>query len=413
MKRYLGVLSGLALLALGALYANSANLPLFSGPSCSEPSQLQSCLNQLIAQLNGGTYTQSLAEFNNPRNVVDNGAFDVQQRGTGARTCATTSTPTSAAYAADRWFCDVNVTSGAGQLTVITTTPSPPPGFAQSMKLVRNSGALLQPQCVWQVLPTARAVSLQGQQVVFSIYEQALAGLATDQGSTAQSFNMVVIAGTSADESPTTWTASPAITPAWTGLTTLVNTNFPTPTAPAWARYQTTAAVPINAKELAVGICFTPIGATSGATDGIAFVGAQLEQGSIASPFEFRAASLVLAEAQRFFLRYNEINTVAAVQFGGGTALGTTTTCSIAIPFPVTMYKAPTYTNALSATTFTVTSASQAATVLATPFSATLGANGVNNASINFTTTGMTAKDGCEITSTAAGGGVLDFVSDL
>lgn len=412
MKKILAGLTGLALLALAFIpSAKSTTIPLFSGPACSEASQLLSCLNQLITQLN--TSFANVPAWNNGRNVLDNGAVNVQQRGTGARTCATTSTPTSAAYSADRWFCDVNVTSGAGQLSVVTSTPSPPPGFAQSLKFVKNSGALAQPQCVWQVIPTQRSVSLQGQQVVFSVYEQALAGLAADQGSTTQSFNMIIISGTTADESPTTWTASPAITPAWTGLATLVNTNFPTPVAPVWARYSTTAAVGIGVKELAVGICWTPTTATGAATDGIAFVGAQLEQGSIATPFEFKAPSLELPEVQRFFLRYNEINTVAAVQFGGGTALGTTTTCSIAIPFPVTMYKAPTYTNALSATTFTITSASQAATALSTPFSATLGANGVNNASINFTTTGMTAKDGCEITSTAAGSGVLDFVSDL
>jgi hypothetical protein len=412
MKKFLGVLSGLALLALGSL-TYATNIPLQTNTSpCAEPGQMLACINGLISQQLNVLLANTPATAT-PRNLVDNGAFNVQQRGTGARTCATTSTPTSAAYGPDRWFCDVNVGSGAGQLTVITTTPAPPPGFAQSVKLVRNSGALAQPQYAWHVFPTAKAVSLQGQQVTCSVYEQALAGLAADQGSTAQSFNVVLISGTSADESPTTWTATPAITPAWTGLSTLINQNIVTPVAPVWARYSVTAAVPIGAKEFAIGIGFVPTTGGQSATDGIAFVGVQCEQGAFATPFEFKELGAEMVAAQRFFIRYNEIDTAGAIQFGGGLALGTTTTCSIVIPFPVTMYKAPTYANALSATTFTVTSSSQAATALGTPFSATLGANGVNNASVNFTTTGMTAKDACEITSTAAGAGVLDFVSDL
>jgi hypothetical protein len=82
------------------------------------------------------------------------------------------------------------------------------------------------------------------------------------------------------------------------------------------------------------------------------------------------------------------------------------------IPFPTTMFKAPTYTNALSATTFKVVSSSQAATALGTPFSAKLGANTPYNASINFTTTGMTAKDACVIVS-AAGSGTMQFTADF
>jgi hypothetical protein len=416
MKRSLGVVTGLALLALGSWIvgqqpAKSVTLPLLTG--CAEASQLQACLNQLITTINGSTLG-SVPSASSPRNVLDNGAFNVQQRGTGAQTCATTSAPGSSAYSADRWFCDVNVGSGAGAATVITATPAPPPGFAQSVKLVRTGGALTQPQCFWQIVPTGRAVSLQGQQVVFSAYIQALAGLAADQGTNSQTANLVVLSGTSADESASVgWTASPAITIAFTGLSTLVNASQALPSTPAWARYSATASVPAGAKELAVGICFTPTASGQSATDGIAFTGMQLEQGSVATPFEYKAPGAELAEAQRYFIRYAEGTvTAGAIFFGGGTALGTTTTCSIAIPFPVPMRVAPTYANALTNSTFKITSASQAATALSTPFSATLGANTTTNASINFTTTGMTAKDSCEIVS-AAGSGNLDFISDL
>jgi hypothetical protein len=412
MRKLLGLIGGLGLLML--LPAQAANIPLFTGPNCSEASQLLSCLNQLIVQLNGQTYTQSLAEFNNPRNLLDNGAMQVDQRGTGARTCALNGAAiTSAAYSADRWGCEVNVGSGAGQLTVINATPTPPPGFQNAEKLVRNSGALTQPQCAYQEIPAYKVAQVAGQQVVLSGYQQALAGLAADQGSTTQSFNLVIITGTTADQGFGTWTASPAITPAWAGVATQVNTNFITPVTPSWQRYQTTAFIPLTALEIAVGICFTPTAAGQSATDGIAFTGIQLEQGSVASPYEFQTPARELVEAERYFWRVTEDDTALSAQSPLGSAQGTTTTCSVFIPFPVTMRTAPTYTNALTASTFTITSDSQAATALGTPFSATLGANSVNGASINFTTTGMTAKDACWLTSTAAGVGVMDWTADF
>jgi hypothetical protein len=341
MKKWLGVLSGLALLALGSMTymhdARGVNIPLVTGPLCTEPGQQQACINQFIQTLN--TQLGNTPAWSTPRNFIDNGAFNIQQRGTGATTCATTSTPTTAAYAADRWFCDVNVTSGAGAMTIITTTPAPPPGFAQSMKLVRSGGALLQPQCAWHILPTSKAVALQGQQVTFSVYEQALAGLAADQ-TTGQSFNLVIITGTSADESPTTWTASPALTPAWTGIATAVNQNFPTPATPAWARYQVSAPIPLAAKEVGVGICWTPTAAGQSATDGIAFVGAQLEQGAVATPYEFKNIEAEYLEAARYYYQLNETSGVATMR---GSCVNLTSSISnCMVPFPVPMRKVPT-----------------------------------------------------------------------
>jgi hypothetical protein len=409
MRKFLGALGGLGLL-MGLLPAHAAQIPLFVGPNCEESSQTLSCLNQLIVQLNQQLF--AVPAQSAPRNYLDNGAMQVDQRGTGGRTCALNGAAiTSAAYSADRWGCQVNVAVGQGILT--TGAPTPPIGFQNAMKLVRTSGALTQPICTYQEIPTYRAIQLQGQQVMFSAYVEALAGLAADQGASTQSFNLVVITGTGTDEGLGTWTASPAITPAFTGVATAVNTNFIMPVTPAWQRYSTTAPIPTTATEIAVAICWTPTATGASATDGIGFTGMQLEQGSVVSQFEFRPPGNELAEAQRYFIRYSEGTvTAGAVFFGGGSAQGTTTTCTIQIPFPTQMRAAPTYTNALTASTFKLVSASQTATALSTPFSATLGANTTTGASINFTTTGMTAKDGCFSVS-AAGSGVMDFTSDF
>src|SRR5260221_11882484 len=119
--------------------------------------------------------------YASPRNYLDNGAMDIAQRGTGAATCALNGAAiTSAAYSADRWGCDVNVASGAGQATVITASPAPPAGFTNSVKLVRNSGSLAQPQCLWQEIPTIQSTQLARQPVALSFNAAALAGLNAD-----------------------------------------------------------------------------------------------------------------------------------------------------------------------------------------------------------------------------------------
>jgi hypothetical protein len=248
-----------------------------------------------------------------PRNLLDNGEMKVQQRGTGTATCGTTAGLAITSYAADRWGCDVNVTSGAGQLTPITSSPTPPVGFSQALKLVRNSGALTQPQCAWQEIKTADVIAAQGQLVTLSYYAQALAGLAADNGNVIQS---VIITGTGTDQgmgvlrSAVGMTASPAITPVWTGLATL-QTQSQTLSASAFNRFVAPAvAVPTTVTEMAVGLCFTPTATGAGTTDGFAFTGAQLEVGGAASPYEWRPLGMEVVKAQRYFWQLTESNTV-------------------------------------------------------------------------------------------------------
>jgi hypothetical protein len=397
--------------ALLAPFAAWSAVPLIPSTSqYSEPSQIVGTLNFLVNTINTAITPQTMAAYSNSRNVVDNGAMQVQQRGTGTRTCAANAAITTAAYAADRWGCSVNVASGAGTLQVITTNlpAAPLPPFAAAQVFYRTSGALAQPQCVMQEIPTYKATQLAGQNINLSFYAQGLTNMLAEQ----TTLNAYVFYGTGTDEGFGTMTASPAITPAWTGINSSLTTAFTITSS--WARYSTSFLLPSTATEAGVALCWTPtVGGTAGTTDGFRFTGVQLEQGSSASPYEFRSPAAELLEAERYFYAINEGTiTAGTVMVGGGSAQGTTTTCTTAIPFPVTMWKAPTYTNALTASTFKLVSASQTATALSTPFSATLGANTPYGASINFTTTGMTAKDGCFLVS-AAGSGTMQFTADF
>lgn len=400
MRLFRAFTVALALFAAGPCFA--ASVPLVTGAQ--DPSQLNATINGVIQSINSLITPNSMAPQNTPRNYLDNGDMTVNQLGTGTITCGTTSgIPIVTGYNADRWGCVANVTSGAGRTSVITSSPTPPIGFQNEVQMFRTSGALTQPICTLQEVPTSESTEMAGQSIVFSAYVQALAGLAADN---ANAFNLVIFTGTGSDQGLQTFTASPAITPAWTGIATLVNQAY-TASASAWGRVSTTAiAVPTNVTEIAVGICFTPTATGAGATDGLAFTGAQLEVGSAASAYEFKPVGVELARAQRYLYVVNEA-AAGVAQTTVGTAQGTTTTCTAYVPFPVPMRAAPTYTNTLSATTFKLVSASQVATALSTPFSATLVANTVNGGSINFTTTGMTAKDSCFLVGAASTGTMI------
>lgn len=413
-KRLLAVCAAAALTGLIAAseHAKSVTLSLFSGPNCQEASQQLSCMNQLIQAINSSALG-AVPGFAVARNYLDNGAMQVSQRGTGAATCALNGAAiTSAAYAADRWGCQVNVAVGAGQLTTITATPTPPAGFSSALKLVRNSGALTQAQCVYQEIPTYRATQLQGQTVTFSAYVQALAGLAADQGASTQTVNFLVITGTGTDQGFGTWTASPALTPAWTGVATAVNTSMALPATPVWTRYSTVAQIPVTATEIAVAICFTPTATGSGATDGFAFTGAQLEQGAVNSTYEFKPVALELTEAQRYFYRVSE--SAAVTPIAPCSAVDVTHTNCL-LQFPTTMRTVPTmtYVNGFASPTSTTQATLGACSAIITATTVASTAANAQNVLVNCTATTIPAAGVASFLYSNGGAGVITASADF
>lgn len=314
LKRFLGYLAGAMLLG-GTAFA--ASLPLFTGPQ--DPSQVGGNMNAVVQAVNAGAPGFGSLPAGT-RNYLDNGAMFVAQRGTGVATGASTAGCVALSYSADRWCVDTNVTSGAGRSQVITSTPSPPPGFQNSTKVYRNSGALLQPICLMQEIEAARTVQLQGKPVIFSAYVQGLAG-----NTATAALSVSFLTGTTADEglgalrSAVGMTASPAITPALTGLAT--NAFAAAPASPtwipgttaAWSRiYSQPLTIPVAAIEGVLTICTTPVGSSSGTTDGFAITGVQLEVADpgqlVPTAFEFLPNGLDQARAQRFYYQVVETN---------------------------------------------------------------------------------------------------------
>jgi len=395
-RNYVKVIAGAAVAALLVPLAVHAaglwpNFPIVGGASyCSSfnqpggPGTPQQCTNTVPAgppmtgleqvpadtrTTGGGPQTVLVplsqaagSTWGTPRNFLGNGALNITNtNGTSTVTCATTSAMTVAALSADRWGCDANVGSGVGRTAIVTSSPTPPTGFTNAMKVWRNSGALTQPVCVMQAVPATQSAMLAGQQVTLSAYVAALAGLAADNGGTA---NLVIITGTGTDEGLTqSWTASPAITPAWTGIATLVNTTINLSTT--FARYSTTATIPSTATEIGVMLCFTPTATGSGATDGFAWTGAQLEKAPGASLFEVRAKADENRDALQYFYRIVE-GAVGAVHAPCTSSTTSLETCIL--QFPVPMYKTPTmsYTSGFGSCSTTACSAQTACTVTRT-----------------------------------------------
>ena len=277
----------------------------------------------------------------NGRNLLGNGALNgTQVNGTATVTGATTSAPTSAALIADRWVLDTNVGSGAGTSAIVTSTPTPPAGFLNVATVYRASGALTQPICAWQAVPNADSVAVAGQTVTLSAYVGGLANLAADNGSVV---NLVIITGTGVDQGFNgSWTATPAITPAWTGIATAVNTAITVPAAATtFARISTSAAIPAAATEIGVGICFTPIVDKHGSTDGFAYTGVQLERGNSPSLYEFKTRAKEIQENQAFVYSIHDTASTAQV-IGLCTETTANTDAACFVQYPVAMYKAPT-----------------------------------------------------------------------
>lgn len=341
------------------------------------------------------------------------------QRGT-----AGASQTTTIAYGGpDRWAYWSGASTAMTVSRDTTAADLPSQAYQAAFKMARTSGQTgVIPLCMTQEVETQNSIMFQGSTAELDFYATAGANFSAANGA----LTAYIVTGTGTDEGVSklafAFNAGGGGSSTWAGQANTVADVATITTQPT--RFAAVGVIPTTATEIAVIFCYTPVG-TAGTNDYVALSGIQLSRNaaltSVAaattatdcstincSSYDRRSIGAETDLQQRYTYSINEAAiTAGSIAAGGGTALGTTTTCSLNIPFPVTMRIAPTYTNALTASTFKVVSASQAATILATPFSATLGANSVNSASINITTTGMTAKDSCELVSAAGTGQML------
>ena len=316
----------------------------------------------------------------NPVNLLDNGAFNIAQRGTASATSITT----VAKYLQDRW---AGISGTSTTATLSNVTSSLPAQFTNAAQMQRNSSvSAVVKTCVVQEIPTADITPLAGQPVTLSFW--ALAG--SNFSAATSTLTAQVTTGTGTDEGLATWAtgltgAASAIPTANAGVTLTTG----------WQRFAVTGTLPTNTTEAVVNFCFTPVG-TAGTNDYFQITGAQLQRGTVASNFEFRPYGQELAKVQRYYWQWAE--TVSSTADSSALCAAQSTTVAICkFPLHVTMRTAPTV--ACTAGTLKRQVAGTDTTVSACAAAAT--------------TNGVTGVDAVSITATVASGDTAGFAGSL
>jgi hypothetical protein len=260
------------------------------------------------------------------RNLLHNGLFNVQQRGTGPWT-------TSGVYTADRWRVNINGTdTDSWSLVALSDTARSQIGDEAAIWCLSNtftgSAAAGCSSYVGERIEKIRRLS--GKTATVSFYAAAASG------SPQLAINAFERFGTGGSPSPDAWVFA---------------TGFPVTLSTTWARYSVTFTIPsVSGKTFGTNgddffeldFIYTstpgnPIAGNIPAQSGtIQLWGVQLEVGSVATPLEKPEYRIDLANCQRF---YQVLWALLSVYQSIGA-----TNYQFAVPFAVPMRASPTLT---------------------------------------------------------------------
>jgi hypothetical protein len=232
-------------------------------------------------------------------NYLINGGFDVWQRGTSF---------TSAGYNADRW---ASVGTDTTNNTISRSSSIVPSGALYSLSITKASTAGVAQ--IRQSVETINSVQLAGKTTTFSVSLYA---------SSSTVVSLFIDSATGTDLGP-----GDAYTQLTTSDFTVTN---------SWTRSSVTVNVPADTKSIRVRVRTAILGV--GATLHVS--NAQLEEGSVATPFRRNANSIQgeLAACQRYYYRINGgfAHYLSIARASSGTAAGAL------IPYKVPMRIVPT-----------------------------------------------------------------------
>jgi hypothetical protein len=279
--------SGAAVTNIGYTPANIAG-PTFTGTvvlpsttsigtvSSTEIGYVDGVTSAIQTQLDSKLTATTAATSN--RNAIINGAMNVWQRGT--------SFTSFNAYAADRWYI-----TGSSNFTFSRQVPgSTLPQFAYCSRMQRNSGSTdVTATQLGYTLETADSLRFAGKTITVSFWARAGA----NYSGTSNALYYVLATGTGTDQrllgSGFTGTAYSVVS-----LVTLTT---------SWQRFSYTTTVPSTATEISHYFQANLNAGTAGANDYWDVTGVQLEEGAVATPFEFEDFGTTLAKCQRYYWR--------------------------------------------------------------------------------------------------------------
>lgn len=231
---------------------------------------------------------------NSNRNKIINGAFEVWQRGTAVQYNGG-----QGAYAADRWCGSHQFQSSRTQRTTIS---SPPSGLRTRYAIRVSSSTTAEigvgtRMRLVQKVESFNSIPLRGQSVTLSFWVRFSAATFTSVANSTDSsyanFGYAINYYTSNTDSATHTNAGDSSTTA-----TITNGSLPT----TWTKYTLTGVAPSTMNNIEVLFGFQSLGSTASAdTNWYEISQVQLEEGAVATPFEFEDYSLTLQKCYRYF----------------------------------------------------------------------------------------------------------------
>jgi hypothetical protein len=254
------------------------------------------------------------------KNFVNNGGFDIWQRGTSIAAIAN-----DQAYSADRWkeLNNAGLSTYSRQATGDTTNL---PFIQYCMRVQRNSGQTATGVIYFtQSMESVNSIPLAGRTITFSFYARAGA----NYSATSNILSAQVSSGTGTNEN---------INQGFTGLASIISQNATLTTT--WQRFSYTGTVSSTATQLGYYFNYSPTG-TASTNDYFEVTGVQLELGSVATTFMRQGGTIQgeLAACQRYYFRATA-ETSAFAHFALGFA-SATTSAQQDLRLPVTMRTEP------------------------------------------------------------------------
>jgi hypothetical protein len=230
------------------------------------------------------------------RNRIINGNFLLDQRGGGALVTYNGGSSTTETYkSADRWA--MIAASGQIQLQRIANTDTPE--FIYALRVRRPVGSTdINGLYVGQIIENANCLGLQGKPLTISFYARRGSSFT----GTNNTFNIEIWTGTNTDDRT------------WVNLTNnqWLGQSIPLCEIPvlstSWQKYSYTLnSLATNVRQIGVRFFASQTG-TSTANDYFDIAQVQLEEGSVATPFEERSAGIELTLCQRYYHRQVWLN---------------------------------------------------------------------------------------------------------
>ncbi len=420
------LLSGLALLAAGAAVTAQVivTAPLVSSVNPTDviqivPGGIPSVGNVYAqAQYLSGYFGQGQAPRINAL-IAGDATQNLFQRAT---TGSSVSSTTPVYGGPDRWA----YWSGASTALTVSrssTAADLAVGYKYAYKMARTSGQTgILPVCMAQVVESASSYQFAGKTAEFDFNANTGANFSPANGNVTAS----IVYGTGTDEGVSSLQAG-----TWTGQANATAAVISLGGVSTVGRYAAIGNVPATATEIAVQICWTPVG-TAGTNDYVALNGLQLiatsanatyanttvgysaaaATGPTLAAFERRPLEIETGLQQRYYYALTE--TAAITPVATCAAVDTTHTNCL-VQFPVTMRTTPTatYANGFASPTTTSQATLGACTTLAS--AATVASTALNplNVLVNCTATTIPAAGVASFLYSNNGTGAIKLAAEL